>query len=69
MARKTGQVIARGPWLVRVYVRRDAVTKKRKYLNKTVQGRFRNAQAHLSRMLSERDLRRKIESSKQTLDQ
>jgi hypothetical protein len=70
MVGETGQVIGRGAriWLVRVYVRRDAVTKKRKCLNKTVHGRLRNAQAHLSSMHSERDLGRKIESSKQTLN-
>jgi hypothetical protein len=45
------------------------VTKKRKYLNKTVHGRLRNAQAHLSSMHSERDLGRNIDSSSQTLNQ
>lgn len=71
MARKVGQIIGRGPrtWLVRVYAGRDAETKKRKYLNKTIHGGLRDAQAHLNRMLSERDLGRNIHSSKQTLDQ
>ena len=40
MARKTGQIIGRASrtWVVRVYVGRDAETKKRMYLNKTIQG-------------------------------
>ncbi len=71
MARKTGQIIGRAPrtWVVRVYVGRDAETKKRKYLNKTIHGGLRDAQAHLNRMLSERDLGRNLDSSKQTLNQ
>ncbi|MGD0458194.1 MAG: site-specific integrase [Terriglobia bacterium] len=71
MARKTGQIIGRAPrtWLVRVYVGRDAESKKRKYLNKTIHGGLRDAQAHLNRMLSERDLGRNLDSSKQTLNQ
>ena len=71
MARKTGQIIARAPrtWVVRVYVGRDTETKKRKYLNKTIHGGLRDAQAHLNRMLSERDLGRNLDSSKQTLNQ
>ena len=71
MARKTGQIIGRAPrtWVVRVYVGRDAETKKRKYLNKTIHGGLRDAQAHLNRMLGERDLGRNLDSSKQTLNQ
>ena len=71
MARKTGQIIARGPrtWLVRVFMGCDVETKKRKYLNKTIHGGLRDAQAHLNRMLSERDCGRSIDSSKQTLNQ
>jgi integrase len=71
MARKVGQIIARAPrtWLVRVYVGRDAESKKRKYLNKTIHGGLRDAQAHLNRMLNERDLGRNLDSSKQTLNQ
>jgi integrase len=71
MARKVGQIIGRAPrtWLVRVYVGRDAETKKRKYLNKTTHGGLRDAQAHLNQMLSERDLGRNLDSSKQTLNQ
>ncbi|MGO8816302.1 MAG: integrase, partial [Terriglobia bacterium] len=71
MARKTGQIIGRAPrtWVVRVYVGRDAETRKRKYLNKTIHGGLRDAQAHLNRMLGERDLGRNLDSSKQTLNQ
>src|SRR5208282_4850295 len=71
MARKTGQIIGRAPrtWVVRVYVGRDAETKKRKYLNKTIHGGLRDAQAHLNKMLGERDRGRKLDSSKQTLNQ
>ena len=58
MARKTGQIIGRAPrtWVVRVYVGRDAETKKRKYLNKTIHGGLRAAQAHLNRLLGERGI-------------
>jgi integrase len=71
MARKTGQIIRRGPstWLVRIYVGRDPETGKRQYIGKTIQGGLRAAQAHLNRMLAERDLGRNIRSSRQTLDQ
>jgi hypothetical protein len=50
MARKTGQIVGRAPrtWVVRVYVGRNAETKKRKYLNKTIHGGLRDAQAHLN---------------------
>ena len=70
MARKVGQIIGRAPrtWLVRVYGGRDAESKKRKYLNKTIHGGLRDAQAHLNRLLSERDLGRNLDSSKQTLN-
>jgi len=47
MARKVGQIIRRGTrtWLVRVYCGRDVETKKRKYLNQTIHGGLRDAQA------------------------
>jgi hypothetical protein len=40
MARKTGQIIRRGPntWLVRIYVGRDSETRRRIYIGKTIQG-------------------------------
>jgi hypothetical protein len=71
MAREIGQIIGRAPrtWVVRVYVGRDAETRKRKYLNKTIHGGLRDAQVHLNRLLGERDLGRNLDSSKQTLNQ
>jgi integrase len=57
MARKAGQLIARGPrtWLVRVSLGRDQETGTRKYHNKTVRGSFREAQAYLNTKLQELD--------------
>ncbi len=71
MARKVGQIIGRAPrtWLVRVYVGRDTVSKRRKYLNKTVHGGLRDAQRELNRMLSERDLGRTVDSSRLALNE
>ena len=71
MARKIGQIVRRGSctWLVRVYAGRDLETKKRTYLNRTIHGGLRDAQAHLNKMLGERDRGRRLDSSKQTLNQ
>src|SRR6266404_2991896 len=71
MARKVGQIVRRGTrtWLVRVYGGRDPEIKKRKYLNQTVYGGLRDAQAHLNKMLGERDRGHNLDSSKQTLNQ
>ena len=71
MARKVGQIVGRGPrnWLVRVYNGRNPETKKRNYLNQTIHGGLRDAQAHLNKMLGERDRGRNLDSSKQTLNQ
>ena len=43
MARKVGQIIARGDrrWLIRVYLGRDHETKKRNYHNRTIRGSMR----------------------------
>lgn len=40
MARKVGQIIARGDrrWLIRVYLGCDSETKKRNYHNRTIHG-------------------------------
>jgi hypothetical protein len=45
MARKVGQIIARGDrrWLIRVYVGRDHETTKRRYHNRTIQSSMRDA--------------------------
>jgi hypothetical protein len=43
MARKTGQIIRRGPqmWMVRIYVGRDPETRKRTYIGKSINGGLR----------------------------
>ena len=55
MAKKAGQIIARGPrtWLVRVSLGRDKQTNRRKYHNKTVHGSMRDAQLYWPRKLQE----------------
>jgi integrase len=57
MARKAGQLIARGQstWLVRVYLGRDPQTGTRKYRNQTLRGSFREAQRFLNLKLQQRD--------------
>jgi hypothetical protein len=71
MARKVGQIIARGDrrWLIRAYLGRDHQTKKRKYHNRTIHGPMREAQAYLKRKLGERDLGRDLEGAKITLNE
>jgi integrase len=71
MARKVGQIIARGDrrWLIRVYLGRDPETKKRNYHNRTIHGSMREAQAYLTRKLRERDLGRDLEGAKITLNE
>jgi integrase len=71
MARKVGQIIARGDrrWLIRVYLGRDHETKKRKYHNRTIHGSLREAQGYLTRKLRERDLGRDLEGAKITLNE
>ena len=68
MARKVGQIIARGDrrWLIRVYLGRDYETNKRKYHNRTIHGPMREAQEYLTRRLRERDLSRDLEGAKIT---
>jgi hypothetical protein len=48
MARKVGQIIARGNsrWLIRVYLGRDHEMNKRNYHNRTIHGPMREAQAY-----------------------
>jgi hypothetical protein len=50
MARKAGQIVARGAstWLVRVYLGRDPQTGTRKYHNQTIHGPLRAAQRVLN---------------------
>ena len=70
MARKVCQIVRHGPctWLVRVYNGRNSETKKRRYLNQTIHGRLRDAQAHLNKILGVRDRGRSLDSWKQTLN-
>ena len=67
MARKVGQIFRRGSstWLVRVYTGRDSETKRRTYLNQTIHGGLREAQAHLNKMLGERDRGRKLNTGRE----
>jgi hypothetical protein len=71
MARKVGQIIARGDrrWLIRVYLGRDQETNKRNYHNRTINGSIREAQSYLTRKLRERDLGRDLEGAKITLNE
>ncbi len=70
MARKVGQLVARGDrrWLIRVYLGRDHETKKRNHHNRTIHGSMREAQAYLARKLREHDLGRDLEGAKITLN-
>ena len=60
MARKSGQLISRGPrtWLVRVFLAREPESGTRKYHNKTIRGSFIEAQAYLNTKLRERGIGR-----------
>ena len=71
MARKVGQIIARGDrrWLIRVYLGRDQETNKRNYHNRTIHGTMREAQAYLTKRLRERDSGRDLEGAKITLNE
>jgi hypothetical protein len=71
MARKLGQIIARGQntWLVRIYQGRDPETGTRKYLNQTIHGPCREAQRFLNLKLQQRDLSRTPRAAAITLDQ
>jgi len=71
MARKVGQIIARGDqrWLIRVCLGRDHQTNKRKYHNRTIHGPLRDAQAYLTKKLRERDLGRDLEGARITLSE
>lgn len=71
MARKVGQIIARGErrWLIRVRLRRDHETNKRNHHNRTIHGSLREAQTYLTIKLRERDLGRDMEGVKITLNE
>ena len=69
MARKSGQIIQKGDrkFTVRVYMGTDG-NGKRKYLNHTVKGTKKDAQAVLNKFLRDKDLGVLIEPSSQTLN-
>jgi hypothetical protein len=71
MARKLGQIIARGQntWLVRIYQGRDPETGTRKYLNQTIHGPFREEQRFLNLKLQQQDLSRTRRAAAITLNQ
>src|SRR5215467_5724798 len=71
MARKVGQIIARGDcrWLIPGYLGRPHETNKRNYHSRTIHGPMREAQAYLTRKLRERDLGRDLEGAKITLNE
>ena len=71
MARKLGQIIARGQsnWLVRVYLGRDAQTGTRKYHNQTIHGPFREAQRFLNLKLQQRENGRVYRAAVMSLNQ
>ena len=64
-----GQLVEQvpGSWTVRVYMGRDPATGKRKYINKTVRGRKRDAQRVLNELLRAKDMGRLVEPSRLTL--
>jgi len=71
LARKNGQIIARGAgrWLVRVSLGRDRETGRRRYLNQTIRGGFRAAQRYLNLRLEERCGGGGLEGERLTLNQ
>ena len=71
MARKVGQIIARGNrrWLIRVYLGHDHETKRRNYHNRTIHGSEGEAQTYLTGKLRKRDLGRDLEGPKIALNE
>jgi integrase len=68
VARKTGQIIQKGPrkWLVRVFLGRDA-RGKRRYHGRTIPGTKKDAQRYLTKALREMDLDEFVEPSDRSL--
>lgn len=66
-----GQIIPRGDnvWLIRVFLGRDPITRKRRYHNHTIHGPKKDAQKYLNAVLREKDLGAFIEPSKMTVGQ
>ena len=71
MARKTGQIVGRGPsrWLVRVFLGRDHDTRKRRYHSHMVHGPVRSAQHYLNRVLREDNLGDQPQGAEITLNE
>ena len=64
-----GQIFqqAEDSWTVRIYLGRNPGTGKRRYLNRTVRGRKKDAQRVLNELLHAKDLGRLVEPSRMTL--
>ncbi|MBX3172119.1 MAG: site-specific integrase [Candidatus Eremiobacteraeota bacterium] len=65
-----GQIIKRSEkvYVVRIFMGRDQRTGKRRYINKTIHGTKKDAQAYLTGALRDQDLGRFVEPSKVQLD-
>jgi hypothetical protein len=69
MARKVGQIVARGHEATAdgssgFYLGRDHETNRRKYHNRTIHGPIREEQAYLKRRVRERDWGRDLDGAK-----
>lgn len=71
MARKQGQIVARGDrrWLVRIFLGRDPETRRRRYLSRTLRGSLRVAQQFLNSWLAECEVTGDLEGAEVTLNQ
>ncbi len=69
MSRRRGQIIPRGEgvWVVRFYLGRNPLTKKRRYVNKTVRGTKRDAERVLTKDLGLLDQGHSVEPSRKAL--
>src|SRR2546423_5108773 len=69
-ANTAGQIIPRGEdtWLVRIFMGRDGKGKRR-YLNKTIRGKKKDAQDYLSKTLTEISTGMFVEPSPLTIDE
>lgn len=67
--RRAGQLVPRGErtWLIRIFLGRDG-SGRRRYLNRTVHGTKKDAQAVLHSLLTDNDRGTLIEPSRETLD-
>jgi len=71
VARQASSIVNRGrnKWLVRVYLGKDPATGKRRYHNKTIHGRKKDAQAYLNKVLRQKDLGTFVEPSRKTVNE